>query len=90
MREGVHVYFSGMVQGVGFRYTARRLAQKYLLDGWVRNLSDGRVELFAQGASRSILEFLEDLRNEFKGYITDEEINWVKPEESIAGFTIRF
>lgn len=40
---------SGRVQGVGFRYFTYAIASKYSLKGWVRNLSDGSVEIMIQG-----------------------------------------
>ena len=47
MKVRKHFYFSGWVQGVGFRFKATYLARKYGLTGWVRNLFDGRVEMEA-------------------------------------------
>ena len=90
MEEAVHIYFSGRVQGVGFRFTCRALAVRHKIKGWVRNLSDGRVELLAQGGSTEIISFLDDLREEFKGYILDEEAEWLKPEEDYKDFSVRF
>ena len=52
-----HVYISGFVQGVGFRAYTRSKAKKLGLNGWVRNLSDGRVEAVVQG-DRDIIEKL--------------------------------
>ncbi len=57
-------YFSGRVQGVGFRYTARRVAGQYPLTGFVRNLDDGRVELIAEGTPPDLEAFLADLSSE--------------------------
>ncbi len=45
-------FVSGMVQGVGFRYFAQRAAEKLQVSGFVRNLPDGRVEVFAMGTPR--------------------------------------
>ena len=49
-----HVYYSGRVQGVGFRYTAEGLALDLKLVGWVKNLPDGRVELVCEGPKEKI------------------------------------
>lgn len=48
---------SGRVQGVGYRYFARRAAQSLGLSGWVRNLDDGGVEAEAQGSAQSLVSF---------------------------------
>lgn len=44
-----HAFFTGRVQGVGFRYTAEKIALEIGLVGWVKNLPDGRVELVCEG-----------------------------------------
>ncbi|HEY2760539.1 MAG TPA: acylphosphatase [Pirellulales bacterium] len=63
--EPVHqrrtVYYSGRVQGVGFRFTARSIAQRYEVAGMVQNLDDGRVLLVAEGAQSEMDRFLTDL-----------------------------
>ncbi|MEE8451532.1 MAG: acylphosphatase, partial [Thermoguttaceae bacterium] len=46
-----HVYYEGYVQGVGFRYTAARIARRCDVTGFVRNLPDGKVELVVEGAA---------------------------------------
>lgn len=53
-----HVVVSGLVQGVGYRYLARKHAQRLDVVGWVRNLADGRVEAELQGADASVAELL--------------------------------
>lgn len=65
MDERRRVFFSGRVQGVGFRMTARRLASGFDVGGWVQNLPDGRVELVVQGESAEVSRFLDALRAEF-------------------------
>jgi acylphosphatase len=70
-----HVWYSGHVQGVGFRYTAQRLAQRYHVGGFVRNLRDGRVELVAEGEA-----FLSDVARSMAGYITHQEHRDETPE----------
>ena len=56
-----HIYFTGSVQGVGFRYRAIYLARPLGLTGWVRNLWDGRVEMEVQGSEERIQLFLAQL-----------------------------
>ena len=60
-----HLYFSGLVQGVGFRFTVRSLAKRYRLKGWVKNIPDGRVEAEIEGDTGRINEFMDDLKREF-------------------------
>ena len=58
-RTRLHVYYQGRVQGVGFRWIVREVATGFDVTGWVRNLSDGRVELVAEG-KRPELEAFQD------------------------------
>jgi acylphosphatase len=53
--------FSGLVQGVGFRYFTQRAAARHQVRGYVKNLEDGRVEALAQGPERSVEAFKQDL-----------------------------
>jgi len=80
------VYYSGRVQGVGFRATTAHLARSYAVGGWVWNLPDGRVELFVEGVEADGLRFLEAVRNRWRGYIEDEVIETRQP----TGRTKRF
>lgn len=63
MFSEVHCYISGKVQGVGYRDFAQRTAQKYKIMGWIRNLSDGRVELLAQGYPDDLKQFTKELHS---------------------------
>lgn len=58
-----HIYFSGRVQGVGFRYRAMYAAEAHGLTGWVANLWDGRVEMEIQGDERSIYDMLTAIQS---------------------------
>lgn len=60
--EGRHVFVSGRVQGVGFRWAAMEEAQRRGLGGWVRNRRDGRVELVICGTHDAVLGMLAWLR----------------------------
>ena len=52
---------SGLVQGVGFRFFTQRVAARYQVRGYVRNLADGRVEAWAQGPEKSVEAFKHDI-----------------------------
>lgn len=67
--ERREVYYSGRVQGVGFRYAVRQVAAGYAVAGYVRNLPDGRVELVAEGAPRELDRFLAEIAERMGGYI---------------------
>lgn len=82
------VHYQGRVQGVGFRYTAHRLAQDFAVAGYVKNLSDGRVELVAEGVAVVVERFLAALANQMAGYIQEETVQ-DEPPHGFAGFVIR-
>lgn len=89
MRSQAHIFFIGRVQGVGFRFLTRTIALRHGVFGWVRNVFDGRVEVLAQGNEDDLGSFLNDLREEFSGYITDEDVEWQKVKESMDDFSIK-
>jgi acylphosphatase len=60
--QAFHAFVSGVVQGVGFRWSAFDKANSLGLSGWVRNTSDGRVELAAEGRPEALEEFTRWLR----------------------------
>jgi acylphosphatase len=62
MIEEIHAQISGQVQGVGFRSLVSRYALKHSIKGFVQNLSDGRVEICAQGERSAIQEFFNEIR----------------------------
>ena len=85
-----HIFFSGRVQGVGFRFTAHRIAGSFGLTGFVRNLPDCRVEMLAQGNPDDIDGCLENIKAAFTGYIRDCEIEQVPVNNRYESFDIRF
>jgi acylphosphatase len=84
------VFYSGRVQGVGFRYTVKRIASGFEVTGWVKNLPDGRVELQASSFDEEELDaFLEDIQNSsLGGNIKEAEVNNIAPLTGVRGFTI--
>ncbi|MDD5618761.1 MAG: acylphosphatase [Candidatus Omnitrophica bacterium] len=86
----IHVIFKGRVQGVGFRFTAEKIAQTLKVAGWVKNLPDGDVELVVQAEKKAADGFLDKLRNQFSNYIDSEEIDYADATEKLDSFQIRF
>ena len=83
------VYFTGHVQGVGFRYTTSQVAKEYEVTGFVRNLPDGRVHLEVEGEKPEIEAFLRGLAEAMPGYIRKTERNGERRSPQFSGFTIR-
>ncbi|MDO8269248.1 MAG: acylphosphatase [Candidatus Levybacteria bacterium] len=83
-----HVYISGFVQGVGFRAFVRSKARKMGITGWVRNLSDGRVEAILQGDRKIILHLVALFkRGSFFSTTTDIVVDWEEQTEEFKEFT---
>jgi acylphosphatase len=83
------VLYSGRVQGVGFRYTARTVAAGFDVCGIVRNLPDGRVELIAEGERAELEAFREAIRDEgLAANIRDEAVTWSEAQGGFRGFEI--
>ena len=88
--EQRELYYQGMVQGVGFRYTVRRVAARFSVTGYVRNLPDGRVLLVAEGAREELDRFLGAVGTAMGRYIQDVD-ETVRPATGRFGqFEIRF
>ena len=87
--ERRQAFYSGQVQGVGFRYTVRQLAQGFDVTGFVRNLPDGRVELVAEGAAAELNMFMSEIAERMAGYIRDTAVDVRPGTGEFAGFEIR-
>jgi acylphosphatase len=83
------VFFSGHVQGVGFRYTVLQVAKEFEVAGYVRNLADGRVQLEAEGAEREITAFVEAVQERMHGHVRKTERQGRKRAAEFAGFAIK-
>jgi acylphosphatase len=77
------------VQGVGFRFYTQRIAEELGLSGWVENLSDGRVEISAEGSEDKLKELLSGINNTFGRYIQDVQLNWEPATGEFHKFNIR-
>ena len=75
--------YEGRVQGVGFRFSVKEIAQGYELAGWVRNLPDGRVQLEVQGEEPEIEDFLKAIdESHLRAHIRRKVVT---PSETVAG-----
>jgi acylphosphatase len=85
----ISALFEGKVQGVGFRSSVLSLAKGYEVTGWVKNLPDGRVEVFASGDADEIEEFLQGIReSHLAGHIDHVNVTPSTPEPGMRGFRI--
>ena len=88
-RERLTIIFSGRVQGVGFRYTAKTVACGFDVTGTVRNLPDGRVELLAEGERAELEEFRRAIQDSEVGrFVRQEEVQWSEVKNEFRGFEI--
>lgn len=85
----MQVYYSGSVQGVGFRYSVKSVATGFEVAGTVRNLPDGRVELIAEGEKGELESFRQAIRDAgLEHFIRDEKIQWADAGNEFRGFEI--
>lgn len=85
-----HVFISGFVQGVGFRAYVRSKARKIGVTGWVRNLSDDRVEAVLQGDRHDIERVLFYCkRGPFFANVTNIVVDWEDASEEFSEFKKR-
>ena len=91
MKKRVHVFYSGRVQGVGFRMTAEETAQSLGVVGWVKNLRGGRVELMAEAEEEVLRRFLGALRTgPMKNFIQQADVSWSSASDTFNEFEIRY
>ncbi len=90
MRRQAHVYYSGRVQGVGFRFTAAGVARSHKVCGFVRNLPDGRVELAVEGEEDEVHACLEEVSRVMGEYIRDEDVTWAECSGGFKDFSVRY
>lgn len=86
----VHIIYSGNVQGVGFRFTTENIALRYGVNGFVRNMSDGDVEVVVEGDKKTLDELLHALGGKMDGYISNARVEWEPATGEFSSFGIRF
>jgi acylphosphatase len=83
------IYFSGRVQGVGFRYAALQAAREFEVSGFVCNLPDGRVHVEAEGEPGVVEAFVATLEKRMHGHVRKVERQTSARERQFSGFSIR-
>lgn len=89
MPDRLQIYFSGHVQGVGFRYLVKQLSLEFEVTGWVKNLPDGRVELMIEGERGELETFQKAIPDAgLRRFIHETDSNWNKGTGEFKGFEI--
>lgn len=84
------IFYKGHVQGVGFRYSVKQIASGFEVNGYVRNLQDGRVECWIQGEKGEVDAMkLDIIESHLNGFIKETQEFEVDAEQAIRGFEIR-
>ncbi len=90
-RARILVRVHGVVQGVGFRHFTRRLAESYGIEGYVRNVPDGSVEVVAEGDTQVLKAFLDEVRIGPRfGSVSRVDVEWQEAKGDLSGFTYAF
>jgi len=91
MSSRVHLVITGRVQGVWFRANTQKKAKALDLTGWVKNLSDGRVEAVFEGEKENVNQIIGWCK---KGpsfaRVDDIQIQWETPTGDFSTFTITY
>lgn len=83
------VFFTGRVQGVGFRYTALQVAKEFEVAGWVANLTDGRVQLEVEGRVDEVTAFVAAVEERMHGHVRKVERSGGLRPAQFSGFVIK-
>lgn len=90
MEIGVHIIVKGLVQGVGFRFFVERHAVQLGLQGYVRNLYNGDVEIETEGDRSLVEEFIKEVTiGPRSAHIKDLKIEWTEYQNKFKGFEVR-
>ena len=87
----IYAIVKGRVQGVGFRFFAERTAEKFSVNGWVRNLPNGDVEILGQGTKEQLEKFIAHIRQGPRSsMVVDIETVWRSPTRIYEYFSITY
>lgn len=85
----LHIFVSGRVQGVSYRYYTTLEASKYKISGWVRNLNDGRVEILAEGSQEDLQQLLDwTYAGSPAAEVTNVDYKWLESQNEFTDFTV--
>ena len=84
-----HIYFSGRVQGVGFRFTSRQVAGRFDVAGWVKNLPNGSVEMVVEGSSDQLEQYVAAVAESTHGHVADMQVTKSKATGEFTEMEIR-
>lgn len=84
------ITFTGRVQGVNFRWTTSRIAQRCSVAGWVRNEPDGSVRCMAEGEPQALDAFVQAVEDAMAVYIDQTKITTTAAAGDLHGFTVRY
>ncbi|MBI4257570.1 MAG: acylphosphatase [Thaumarchaeota archaeon] len=88
-KSRLHIYVSGRVQGIGYRSYVKRRAQDLGVNGWVKNLSDGRVEVLAEGDADKVEQLLEICsRGPPLAKVSNVEVRREQPKSDLMAFAV--
>jgi acylphosphatase len=90
MSAGCRVVYTGRVQGVGFRFRAVEIARDFPVTGWVKNLSTGQVELWAEGNEEDVKAFLKAVRSNWGSFIRSEQADWEPATGRYPSFDVAY
>ncbi|MFO7837556.1 MAG: acylphosphatase [Candidatus Thorarchaeota archaeon] len=91
MKRRAHVFISGRVQGVFFRATTKRKARRRGVNGWVKNLRDGRVEAVFEGEEEKVKEMIQFCHHGPRSArVENVEVSWEDYTGVFENFSIRY
>ncbi len=82
------ISFIGRVQGVGFRWTACNVANRFDVAGWVRNEPDGSVRCVAEGEPGELDAFVAAVQEAMSGYVKETRVGQGQPADDLEGFKV--
>ena len=85
-----HIIYSGIVQGVGFRFAVQKYALSLNLTGWVKNCSNGSVEIYVNGPKTDIEKLSQKIEQHFGDNINDKSIQYGSPLNEFNNFQITY